>query len=103
AALADLIRADRIDVLVEITGHMAGTRPPAFARRPAPVQIAYPGYPATTGLRAIAYLITDADRDPPGADRLYTEQLLRLDLTTQCYQPTDEDLPVSPLPALTAG
>lgn len=99
AALADLIRADRIDVLVDLTGHMGGNRLPVFARRPAPVQVAYPGYPATTGLRAIDYCLTDADRDPPGAEQFYAEQLVRLDVTSQCYHPTDEDLPVAPPPA----
>jgi predicted O-linked N-acetylglucosamine transferase (SPINDLY family) len=103
AALADLVRADRIDVLVELTGHMGGNRLMAFARRPAPVQVAYPGYPATTGMRAIDYCLSDAGRDPPGAERFYAEQLVRLDVASQCYRPTDEDLPVAPAPAVAAG
>lgn len=94
AQLAELIRADRIDVLVELTGHMAGHRLLTFARQPAPVQISYPGYPNTTGLSTIDYCLVDADRDPPGAEELYTERLIRLEPTSQCYEPTDQQLPV---------
>ena len=53
-ALAELIRCDRIDVLVDLTGHLAADRLLAFARRPAPVQVTYLGYPGTTGMRSMA-------------------------------------------------
>lgn len=102
-ALAELVRGDRIDVLVELTGHMAGHRLLTFARRPAPVQVAYPGYPNTTGLSAIDYCLTDADRDPPGAESLYSERLIRLEPTSQCYEPTDVDIDVAPPPHARAG
>lgn len=103
ARVAELIRRDRIDVLVELAGHMGGNRMPLFARKPAPVQVAYPGYPNTTGLGTIDYLITDADRDPPGAEALYTEALVRLPVSGQCYRPPDDAPPVGPLPMETAG
>jgi predicted O-linked N-acetylglucosamine transferase (SPINDLY family) len=101
--LADLVRQDRIDVLVELTGHMGGNRLLAFARKPAPVQVAYPGYPNTTGLKTVDYLICDEDRDPPGAERYFTEELVRLAVTSQCYRPPDDAPPVGPLPARSAG
>ena len=77
-ALAARIRADRIDVLVELAGHTRDSRLLACARRPAPVQIGYLGYPNTTGLPAIDYRITDHLADPDGFDEHYCETLLRL-------------------------
>jgi protein O-GlcNAc transferase len=101
--LADQIRQDRIDILVELTGHMAGNLLLTFARKPAPVQVAYPGYPNTTGLSTMDYCLTDADRDPPGSEEFYTEKLIRLPVTSQCYEPTDQDLEVGPPPHERAG
>jgi predicted O-linked N-acetylglucosamine transferase (SPINDLY family) len=101
--LADMIRLDKIDILVELTGHMAGNRLLTFARQPAPVQVAYPGYPNTTGLSTVGYCLTDADRDPPGSESFYTERLVRLGPTSQCYQPTDQDLAVGPPPQERTG
>jgi protein O-GlcNAc transferase len=101
--LAAQIRADQIDILIDLTGHMAGNRLLTFAQKPAPIQMTYPGYPNTTGLSIMDYCITDADRDPPGSESLYTEKLIRLDPTSQCYQPTDADLEVGPPPLAQAG
>ena len=77
-ALAARIRADRIDVLVELAGHTRNSRLLACAGHPAPVQIGYLGYPNTTGLAAIDYRITDHLADPDGFDEHYCETLLRL-------------------------
>lgn len=97
--LAQTVRADEIDVLVDLNGHTSGNRLLAFARKPAATQIALFGYPATTGLRAMDFRVTDATTDPPGAEALYTEKLLRLpDLGWVYVPPADAPAP-NALPA----
>jgi len=86
-ALAALIHADAVDILVDLAGLTLGHRMRVLARRPAPVQVSYLGYLGTTGLDALAYRITDARADPPGADRWYSETLVRLPDTFWCFQP----------------
>ncbi|NJO37518.1 MAG: tetratricopeptide repeat protein [Rhizobiales bacterium] len=76
--LADQIRADGIDILVDLAGYTRETRLRAFTARPAPIQMTYVGYPNTTGLPAIDYRITDWIADPEGMDDHYTETLIRL-------------------------
>ena len=103
-ALAEQIRADRIDVLVDLMGHIGGNRLSAFARRPAPVQVSYLGYPDTTGLSTMDGRLTDSLHDPPGeSDARHTEKLVRLDPCAWCYQPEGDSLPVGELPALRNG
>jgi len=103
SAAADLIRSDNIDILVDLAGHTAGNRLLVFARRPVPVQVSYLGYPATTGMKAIGYRITDHWADPPGNEALYSEELVRLPDCAWCYQPPPAGPKVGPLPALTRG
>jgi protein O-GlcNAc transferase len=104
AAAADWIRADCIDILVDLAGHTAGNRLGVFARRPAPVQATYIGYPNTTGLTRVDYRLTDADADPPGEDAsLYTEQLYRLPRCFLAYGPPPEAPPVVARPGSAAG
>src|SRR5439155_14395292 len=87
-AFANLVRADRIDILIDLSLHMEGERLLAFALKPAPVQINFIGYAATSGLRAIDYRLTDRFLDPPGeSDRFNTETLIRLPHCFYCYQP----------------
>lgn len=102
-ALAELIRTDEIDILVDLAGHTRGHRLLVFARRPAPVQMTYLGYPNTTGLPTIDYRITDEFVDQSGvADALHTEELIRLPDGFLCYQPADADAASSP-PATERG
>ena len=105
--LAHQIRADRIDILVDLTLHMAGGRMLTFARKPAPVQATYLGYAHSTGLSSMDYKITDPYLDPPGfTDQFHTEQIVRLPETNFCCEP-DQDAPPAPpvggLPARTSG
>lgn len=88
AELAAQVEADRIDILVDLTGHTARHRLLMFARRPAPVQITFLGYPNTTGLDTIDFRLTDHDADPSSEDdRWCTETLSRLPRCAWCYSP----------------
>jgi protein O-GlcNAc transferase len=102
--LSERVRADRIDILVDLTGHVGGNRLRMFARKPAPVQVTYLGYQNTTGMSAMDYRLTDERADPLGqSETLYTEKLVRLPRSFFCYRPPDEAPPVGPLPALASG
>jgi predicted O-linked N-acetylglucosamine transferase (SPINDLY family) len=89
AALDEAIRAERIDVLIELSGHTGGNRLTALASKPAPVIVTAIGYPNTTGLPAVDWRVVDSITDPPGAEAYCTERLLRLDPCFLCYRPPD--------------
>jgi protein O-GlcNAc transferase len=103
--VARLIREDRIDLLLDLTMHMAASRLLVFARKPAPVQVSWLAYPASTGLSTIDYRLSDPYLDPPGMDEsIYSERTIRLPDTFWCYDPLDgRDIPVNSLPALETG
>jgi predicted O-linked N-acetylglucosamine transferase (SPINDLY family) len=89
-ASAQLIRSDRIDILVDLSGHTAGNRLAVFACKPAPIQATYLGYPNTTGMRAIDYRLTDSTADPPGmTESLSVEKIWRLPRCAWCFQPPE--------------
>lgn len=103
AKLAEQVRADGIDILVDLAGHTAHHRLLMFARKPAPIQITYLGYPNTTGLKAVDYRFTDTWADPLGQDIYYREALVRLPLGFLCYAPPRDAPSVCPLPAAKNG
>ncbi len=103
AEVAEQIRADGIDVLIDLSGHTAGNRLLVFARKPAPVQASWIGYPGTTGLCAVDYYIADRFLLPPGRmDDQFTEQIVRLPASGP-FQPFEGAPPVNDLPALRNG
>lgn len=104
AAVAEMIRRDRIDILVDLAGHTAGNRLLAFARRPAPVQIEFMlGHGYTSGLSAIDAFLADAALAPPDSDGLFSEAVIRLPRIPLAYRPPDGMPDVGPLPARSAG
>ncbi|HYQ99239.1 MAG TPA: tetratricopeptide repeat protein, partial [Casimicrobiaceae bacterium] len=104
AAVAQWIRDDAIDVLVDIAGHTGHNRLGVFGRKPAPVQLTWLDYLDTTGLDSIDYRITDAVMDPPGAaDERASEALLRVAPAQWCWNPPAAAAPPGPLPMLAAG
>jgi protein O-GlcNAc transferase len=104
AQTADLVRSDQIDILVDLKMHTADNRLLVFARKPAPVQVAWLGYPGTTGLSTIDYRITDPYLDPPGLfDAFHAEESLRLPDTFWCYDPLTDQPSINALPALESG
>lgn len=101
---------DKIDILVDMSGHTGRNRLIAFASKPAPVQLTWLGHPASTGLKRMDWRITDEISDPVGSEKYYTEKLYRFDCAV-CYAPAVKDptlrknpqYHVNPTPALLNG
>ncbi|HMD53000.1 MAG TPA: tetratricopeptide repeat protein, partial [Phycisphaerae bacterium] len=105
--VAQMIRRDQIDILIDLSGHTARNRLMIFALKPAPVQVSYLGYPGRTGVSSIDYHFTDIYADPvedaDSREQQDSENLVRLQPTFLCYRPPDDAPPVGPLPAWKAG
>lgn len=102
ASLTQQILHDRIDVLVDLAGHSGDHRLLLFARKPAPIQATWLGYPGTTGLRTMDYIIADRHQIPEGEESHYSEQVLRLPNSYAALGPIEAP-PVESLPATSSG
>ena len=100
---ADIIHKDGINILMDISGHSENNRLPIFAWKPAPVQVSWLGYPATTGVLEIDYLLADRALVPKGGEMHFTEKLWYLPDIRICLSPPFPCPDVSELPALKAG
>ena len=103
ADVAEQIRRDGVDILVDLAGHTQNHRLLVFARKPAPIQLTYLGYPNTTGLSSIDYRLTDAWADPPGNERWHSERLLRLPNGFLCFSAPRDAPAVEPPPFISKG
>ncbi|HEY2414933.1 MAG TPA: tetratricopeptide repeat protein [Pirellulaceae bacterium] len=102
--VAAQIRADGIDILIDLTMHMERRRLLVFARQPAPVQACWLAYPGTTGLATMEYRLTDPFLDPPGLfDHYYAEESVRLPDTFWCYDPLTDQPAINVLPVRSNG
>jgi len=97
------IHDDAIDILVDLSGHTANNRLPMFAWRPAPIQVSWLGYFATTGVSAVDYLIADPWTLPADEEANFTEKIWRLPETRLCFSVPTLDIEVNPLPAIESG
>lgn len=102
--IAAMIKAETIDILVDLSGHTAGNALNVFARRPAPVQVTWLGYASTSGLSCMDYRLVDNHTEPEGlSEQYHTETLWRLPDSFLVYQPPLESPAVGSLPALSNG
>ena len=101
--VARMIEQDSIDILIDLAGHTSGNRLGVFARKPAPIQVTYLGFPDTTGMEQIDYRLTDELADLPEAQQFHTEKLVFLPSGFLCYKPPGFAPPVAPLPAVERG
>jgi protein O-GlcNAc transferase len=103
ARIAEEIERDGIDILVDLSGHTAQNRAGVLRARPAPIQALYIGYPGTSGLQEMDYIVADRYVCPEGSERLYTERIARIEGSFWCYRPRDVAPAVSSLPAKANG
>ena len=101
--IADAVKKDAIDILVDLSLHLEGGHLLAFARKPAPVQVTWLGYPGTTGLTAVDYRLSDPLLDPGFDDQFYSERTIRLPVSFWCFDPLTAEPAVNELPAVRNG
>lgn len=103
SAAANLIHADGIHVLLDLSGHTGHNRLPVFAWKPAPVQASWLGYWASTGVAEMDYMLADPYVAPQGEENKFVESLWRLPENYLCFSEPAHNIAVAPLPALTSG
>ncbi|MEO8444864.1 MAG: tetratricopeptide repeat protein [Gammaproteobacteria bacterium] len=101
--LAQAIKADQVDILIDLAGHAGSFHAVMLGYKPAPVQVTYLGYPDTTGIEAVDYRITDWISDPPGAEAWHTEKLVRLPGGFLCFRPPETLPAIGPPPGIANG
>lgn len=102
-ALALLIRRSQVDVLIDMSGHTANHRLKVFARRAAPIQVGWLGYPSTTGLANMDYVLANHQLTPPGTETHYAEDIIRMPCWHACFEAPSDAPPIAPLPAIENG
>ena len=101
--LVEQIEADGIDILVDLAGHTAQNRAPVLRCKPAPLQVLYIGYPGTSGLPEVDYIVANARICPPGSEAHYSERIARVEGSFWCYRPPEAAPGPGPPPALNNG
>ena len=96
------VRADGIDILVDLAGHTMGRALLGFALKPAPIQVSWLGLMSTTGMETMDYFLGDAYMPCPGTENLFTERVWRLGRPAFCYSPMAE-VPIAPAPSIERG
>ncbi len=102
-SVCERIREDGIDILIDVSGHTLYNRLPMFAWKPAPVQVTWLGYFATTGVASIDYLLADPWTLPESEEVNFTEKIIRLPETRLCFTPPEDLVEIASLPALSKG
>jgi protein O-GlcNAc transferase len=103
AAVAEMIRADKIDILVDVWGHTAGSRLPVLALRPAPIQVAWINFVQTTGLACMDYVLHADSMAYPGNEQYFTEEIRHIGPIVTPYRVAADRPPLAPTPALKNG
>lgn len=101
--VANMILADEIDILIDLSGHTGGNRLTVFSRKPAPIQVSWAGYVGTTGLSAMDYVLSDIYSTPLDEEKYYTEKVIRMPDGWICYSPPKNAPEVGPLPLTLNG
>jgi predicted O-linked N-acetylglucosamine transferase (SPINDLY family) len=99
-AAASLIHDDAINILIDLSGYTSGNRLPVFTYKPAPVQVSWLGYFATTGVEEIDYVLADETGVPQSEQAHFSEKIWYLPDTRLCFSQPQLDVPVRTLPAL---
>ena len=96
--VADLIRENQVDILIDLAGHSSESCVEILAQKPAPYIVTWIGYLASTGLKAVDYRLTDVYTDPVGlTEQFHTEKLIRLPIAQWCYQIQPFSLEIAPI------